>query len=80
MGCNLAISSKGSTTEYFINMAEYCLPDDINGIRSAIDRAYAKPQNDKLKNRIFENYTWEIAGQKTLEAYKTILDEGRTAI
>ena len=80
MGCNLAISSKGSTTEYFINMAEYCLPDDINGIRSAIDRAYAKPQNDKLKNRIFENYTWEIAGQKTLDAYKTILDEGRTAI
>ena len=80
MVCNLAISSKGSTTEYFINMAEYCLPDDINGIRSAIDRAYAKPQNDKLKNRIFENYTWEIAGQKTLEAYKTILDEGRTAI
>lgn len=80
MGCNLAISSKGSTTEYFINMAEYCLPDDINGIRSAIDRAYAKPQNDKLKNRIFENYTWKIAGQKTLEAYKTILDEGRTAI
>lgn len=80
MGCNLAISSKGSTTEYFINMAEYCLPDDINGIRNAIDRAYAKPQNDKLKNRIFENYTWKIAGQKTLEAYKTILDEGRTAI
>ena len=80
MGCNLAISSKGSTTEYFINMAEYCLPDDINGIRSAIDRAYAKPQNDKLKNRIFENYTWKIAGQKTLDAYKTILDEGRTAI
>jgi glycosyltransferase involved in cell wall biosynthesis len=80
MGCNLAISSKGSTTEYFINMAEYCLPDDINGIRSAIDRAYAKPQNDKLKNRIFENYTWKIAGQKTLEAYKTILDEERTAI
>ena len=80
MGCNLAISSKGSTTEYFINMAEYCLPDDINGIRSAIDRAYAKPKNDKLKNRIFENYTWKIAGQKTLEAYKTILDEERTAI
>ena len=29
---------------------------------------------------IFENYTWKIAGQKTLDAYKTILDEGRTAI
>ena len=57
-------------------MAEYCLPDDINGIRSAIDRAYAKPQNDKLKNRIFENYTWEIADKDIIEAYKTILDEG----
>lgn len=73
MGCNLAISSKGSTTEYFSNLAEYCLPDDIKGIRRAIDKAYEKPRNDELKNKIFENYTWEIAGKKTLEAYKNLL-------
>lgn len=73
MGCNLAISSKGSTTEYFSDFAEYCLPDDIEGIKKAIDRAFEKPRNEKLKNKIFENYTWEIAGKKTMEAYKYLL-------
>ena len=75
MGCNLAISPKGSTTEYFANYAEYCLPNDIDGIRNAIDRAYKKEKNDTLKKRIFENYTWEIAGRKTLEAYKELINE-----
>lgn len=73
MGCNLAISSKGSTTEYFSNYAEYCLPDDIKGIRKAIDIAYNKPRNEQLKKKIFENYTWEIAGKKTLDAYNRAL-------
>ena len=75
MGCNLAISSKGSTTEYFGDYAEYCLPDDIEGIRKAIDVAYSKPKDSQLKTYIFDNYTWEIAGKKTFEAYKEILEQ-----
>lgn len=75
MGCNLAISPKGSTKEYFIDYAEYCLPDDIDGIRSAIQKAYEKPKNEELKNRIFNNYTWKIAAKKTYDVYKKILNE-----
>lgn len=75
MGCNLAISSKGSTTEYFGNYAEYCLPDDIEGIRRAIDTAYKRNKDSELKKYIFDNYTWKIAGEKTLEAYKEILEQ-----
>lgn len=73
MGCNLAISSKGSTTEYFKNYAEYCLPDDVKGIRDAVDKAYEKPNNHNLRKLIFDNYTWEIAAKKTLDAYKIVL-------
>lgn len=73
MGCNLAISSKGSTTEYFGKYAEYCFPDDLNSIKKAIDKAYNKPKSEELKTLIFDNYTWEIAGKKTFEAYKKIL-------
>lgn len=75
MGCNLAISSKGSTTEYFGEYAEYCLPDDIAGIREAVDRAYIKSKDENLRKRIFSNYTWKVAGKKTLECYETILLE-----
>ncbi|MDO5381692.1 MAG: glycosyltransferase [Eubacteriales bacterium] len=72
MGCNLAISSKGSTKEYFEDYAEYCLPDDLESIKRSVINAYNKEQNDNLKNRILEKYTWEIAAQKTLEAYKIV--------
>lgn len=73
MGCKLAVSSKGSTTEYFGGHAEYCLPDDLNGIRKAINQAYNKPNDPELIKLIFDNYTWKIAGQKTLDAYNTVL-------
>lgn len=73
MGCNLAISSKGSTTEYFGKYAEYCLPDDINGIRKCVKAAYEKERTSELQKKIFDNYTWKIAAQKTLDAYQKIL-------
>lgn len=73
MGCNLAISSKGSTTEYFRDFAEYCLPDDIDGIRAAVDRAYEKERTEDLKALIFENYTWEEAARQTLRGYEAVL-------
>lgn len=73
MGCSLAVSSKGSTTEYFGNYAEYCLPDDIDSIRMAVKKAYNKPKTDDLKNVIFDNYTWEIAAKKTFDSYMDVL-------
>lgn len=75
MGCNLAVSSKGTTTEYFGDYAEYCLPDDLKSIRDAIDRAYNKPRTSELRNIILNNYTWEIAAKKTAECYQNILHE-----
>ena len=74
MGCNLAISSKGSTTEYFEDMAEYCLPDDLNSIRIAVDTAFRKENDGKLKEKILSQYTWQEAARKTLEGYHRILE------
>ena len=75
MGCNLAVSSKGSTTEYFEDMAEYCLPDDLDSIRKAIDAAFHKENDGKLKEKIVSEYTWRQAAQKTLEGYQRILKQ-----
>ena len=75
MGCNLAISSKGSTTEYFGDHAEYCLPNNLQSIRDAIDKAYNKPKSSELRDIILNNYTWKIAAKKTAECYRKILKE-----
>lgn len=78
MGCSLAVSTKGSTTEYFNKYAEYCEPDDVTSIRSAVDRAYAKDRSDDLRKIIMSNYTWKIAAKKTLECYRKVVKEGGT--
>lgn len=72
-GCNVAISSGGSTTEYFDKYAEYCAPDSQASIEKAIEKAHRKPKSGALKNHILKNFTWEIVAKRTIEAYKKII-------
>jgi glycosyltransferase involved in cell wall biosynthesis len=73
MDCNIVITRKGDTEEYFSNMAFYCEPDNIESIRDAISKAYHSPVNPELKSLIKEKYTWENAARQTLEAYHAVL-------
>ena len=70
MDCNLVITDKGDTREYFGDLAFYCEPDDVNSIQTAIDAAYKSPVDSALKNRINNNFHWEVTAEKTLAGYK----------
>ena len=72
-GCNVVITNRGSTTEYFKNHALYVNPASKEDIRQKILKAFEKPKNDNLKEHILNNYTWEKTAEKTLEAYSLIL-------
>ncbi len=73
MGCNIVITKKGDTEEYFGDMAYYCEPDDVESICKAVLSAHADPVNSKLQSFILKNYTWEQTALQTLEAYKSVL-------
>jgi glycosyltransferase involved in cell wall biosynthesis len=73
MGCNVVVTRKGDTEEYFEDMAYYCEPDSIVSIKEAVMNAHAQPFHTGLKDKILENYTWQNTAKETLEAYKTIL-------
>jgi glycosyltransferase involved in cell wall biosynthesis len=73
MGCNLVVTKKGDTEEYFRDMVHYCEPDDTDSIRNAIDKAFNAPVNDKLKSTIQQEYNWNQTAMQTLEAYETAL-------
>jgi glycosyltransferase involved in cell wall biosynthesis len=75
LDCNVVVTKKGDTVEYFGDMAYYCEPGDIDSIRNAIDEAYNSPINPKLKQHICVNYTWEKAAQQTYEAYRYALND-----
>ncbi len=73
LGCNIVAADRGDVREYFDGFVEFCEPDNIESIRNAIMRANKKPINAKLREHIIKNYTWEIAAQKTLQAYQWVL-------
>lgn len=73
MGCNVVVTKKGDTYDYFEDYAFYCQPDDVESIKIAIDEAYNSPVNPKLKEKILEKYTWEQTAIETLKAYELAL-------
>jgi len=74
MECNIVVTRKGDTYDYFEDYAFYCEPDDVNSIKKAIEDAFSSPVNSKLKQKILANYTWEKTAEATYKAYKKILN------
>jgi glycosyltransferase involved in cell wall biosynthesis len=73
MGCNVVITDRGDTREYFGDRAFYCEPDSVDSIRDAIRSAYNAPACTGLTNHISKNLVWEKAVEKTLEGYRLAL-------
>ena len=74
MGCNVVISDKGDTREYFKDFVYYCDPESVESIREAVKQAYENPVNPDLKEHIIKNFNWEKTAEKTLEAYNKVLN------
>jgi glycosyltransferase involved in cell wall biosynthesis len=72
-GCNVVITVRGSTREYFGDHALYVNPTSKEDIKEKILEAYEKPKNDGLKRYILKNYTWERTAEKTVRAYERVL-------
>jgi glycosyltransferase involved in cell wall biosynthesis len=73
MGCNIVITDKGYTRDYFGDEAFYCDPENTDSIYVAVQNASNKAVQKKLQEQILSCYTWPKAATATLEAYKKIL-------
>jgi glycosyltransferase involved in cell wall biosynthesis len=74
-GCNIVITDRGSTKEYFENFVTYCNPASVRSIKEAIEIEYNKPKTDDLKDHILSKFTWDRVAEKTLEAYISIKEK-----
>jgi glycosyltransferase involved in cell wall biosynthesis len=73
MGCNVVVTDRGDTREYFGDEAWYCEPDRPESIRAAVDAAYKAPFRESLRTRILRDFTWTRAAEETFRAYKEAL-------
>ncbi len=74
-GAKIVITPHGGTKEYFNDMAEYVEPNSVDSIRNGILAALKKPKDDRLQKHIKANYLWKHVAQKTLEVYKSVLED-----
>ncbi len=73
MDCSIVITNKGDQKEYFKEDAYYCNPQSPQSVLEAVDKAYLAGANQRLKERIKKNFTWEVTAQKTMQVYKEVL-------
>ncbi len=73
MGCNLVITDKGDTRDYFGDQAYYCDPESVDSIKTAIQNASNASPPASLKARIRSEYTWSKAAEMTLKGYRLAL-------
>lgn len=72
-GCNIVVTDKGSQKEYFKNYAAYCNPNSIESIRREVVKMHRARKTKYLSSYILQNYTWDKAAQKTLDAYNHVV-------
>jgi glycosyltransferase involved in cell wall biosynthesis len=70
MGCNIVITDKGDTREYFGSKAFYCDPAKPQSILAAVENASNNKYNESLHDTIMKRYTWKQAAIQTLKAYQ----------
>ncbi len=73
MGCNVVITEKGFTREYFGDDAFYCDPASPQSIFEAVEQAAQTDFRKELQQKISLHYTWQQAAASTLKAYQNII-------
>lgn len=72
-GCNLVVTDKGDTRDYFDGYAQFCSPDSVESIRGALIKAHESVVSPSAKQHFLKHYTWQAAAEKTLAGYEIAL-------
>ncbi|AFM39664.1 glycosyltransferase [Desulfosporosinus acidiphilus SJ4] len=67
-------TDQGSPKEYFQDMALYVRPLDNSGLRRALEQSFAASPLP-LMQHIHKHFTWSKVAEKTLAAYRTMIED-----
>lgn len=75
MGCNIVVTDRGDTREYFGNHAHYCTPESPESIYAAVKKASVAPFDELFRQKIAKEYTWQKASAQTAQGYYKIINK-----
>jgi glycosyltransferase involved in cell wall biosynthesis len=71
-GCKVLITEIGGTREYFLDYAYYVKPRKKSDLKKGLNYLLNKKKDNKLKEHILKNYTWDKVAKKTYDIYKKL--------
>lgn len=74
-GCNIVVTDKGSVRDYFKDYAFYCMPDDIESIKTQTIKAMESDFNEDFRSLIKREFDWVKAAEQTIAAYERVFNE-----
>ncbi len=74
-GANVVITPYGGTKEYFINLADYCNPNQKKSMLNTISRSLNKPKTGHLSLHIKKEFLWDKIAEKTKNVYEKVLND-----
>jgi len=72
-GTPLVLPHGGCAREYFDELALYVRPDDLGGIRRAVQIALSRGRSRVLSEHVRNNFSWKAAARITREAYDKVV-------
>lgn len=72
-GCQIVMTSRGYTREYFADHVDYCEPEDVQSIVDALRHATGRTQDTSLQQRILSRFTWEHTARESVAGYRRLL-------
>ena len=72
-GANVVVTKNGAPPDYFGPYAEYVDPLNVEDIRQAVDRAWRKPKEGVLRERVVGELTWHHSARALSRVYEQAL-------
>jgi glycosyltransferase involved in cell wall biosynthesis len=73
MGCNIVVTDRGDTREYFGEHAFYCEPESPASILAAVQKAASCCPGQEWRQQLMQRCNWEQATETTINAYQSVI-------
>jgi glycosyltransferase involved in cell wall biosynthesis len=71
LGAKIVVTKNGGPPDYYGDLAEYVDPLDVGSIRGAVQRAWARPKDERLRRRVLSDLTWDRSAERLVEIYRS---------
>lgn len=69
-GAKIVVTRNGGPPDYYLDLADYVDPLKTRSIREALVRAWERPRDNRLRERVMNELTWDRSAEQLVACYR----------